>query len=192
MADMEPLAFIAHQLEPANKAQLDAGFGLLVKDYARYLESHPRDDAGGFWRVYRAFSEEETAGYGGSPFFQSAAETGVPAGLAEKAAAGEFDVAPLLDPSIEHEWLMIPGQRLLRRFAAEFKEVICGDGGPYQQFKNGLVGQEELPKVIAASVLAAGFSIAVFWYPLVVYIGLLLVKAGLATYCKTGGVGHVG
>ncbi len=192
MANLEPLSSLAGQLKRAEKPQLDAGFGLLIKDYARFLEAHPRDDAETFWRVYRAFSQEETASYGGSLFFQPAAETSVPAGLAEKAAAGQFDVAPLLDPSIEHEWLRIPGQRLLRRFAAEFKNVICGEGGPYQQFKTGLVGAEQLPSVIAASVLAAGFSIAAFWYPLAVYIGLLVVKAGLATYCKTGSVGHVG
>ena len=64
-----------------------------------------------------------------------------------------------------------------------------GKDGPYEQFcnpDNKLVGQAQLPMTIAGSILTSGFSPATFWYPLAVYVGLLLSKTLLKTYCKTG------
>jgi len=49
---------------------------------------------------------------------------------------------------------------------------------------NGLLGQAEIPMAIVRSVLAVGFPTAEIWYPLAVYFSLLLVKAGLKTYCE--------
>jgi hypothetical protein len=190
--DTHTLKQIEEQVQASDKIQLDAAFGVLVKDYAAYLASNPRDDAKLFEQVYADFSKEETASYGGSPFFRPAEEVGIPHGFAAQAAVGVFHLVDLNSRSIRHEWTTIPGQRLLRRFAKELKGAICGPGGPYEQSRNGLFGQADLPKTIAASILAAGFSPATFWYPLAVYLALLIVKAGLATYCKTGEVGNVG
>jgi len=67
----------------------------------------------------------------------------------------------------------------------KFKDTICGKDGPYEQFTKGLVGQAALPSSIASSILAAGFSVETVWYPLAVYLSLLLVKTGLKTYCET-------
>lgn len=192
--DSELLRRIVDQLSSTKKIQMDSGFGVLVKDYAHYLETNPREDASLFNKIYEEFTKEETASYGGSEFFRPADETGIPSGFAKEAASTVFELESLRSSSIIHEWTSIPGQRLLRRFAAEFKNVICGPSGPYEQFKikNNLLGQATLPTTIASSILAAGFSVATFWYPIAVYIALLIIKAGLATYCKTGEVGHVG
>jgi hypothetical protein len=72
----------------------------------------------------------------------------------------------------------------LNKFAKKFKETICGKGGPYEQFKDGLIGQEKLPVVIASSILTAGFTATAFWIPIVVYISLLIIKTGLKVYCE--------
>lgn len=190
--DNELLIQISEQIESAEKIQMDSGFGVLVKDYAHYLEINPRKDAALFTKIYKEFSNEETASYGGSEYFRPAGETGIPSGFAQEAVSAIFELENLRGPSIIHEWTSIPGQRILRLFAAEFKNVICGPGGPYEQFNNNLLGQASLPATIASSILVAGFSVATFWYPIAVYIGLLITKAGLATYCKTGELGHIG
>lgn len=175
-----------------NRDLLAAGLGVLAKDYATYLKANPRSDADTFERVFRDFEQEEIASYGGSDYYLPAVQTGIPSGFAEQAALGRIDVSPLNVSSIEHEWTRIPGQRLLRRFGQEFRNVICGSGGPHDQFQKNLLGQASLPTAIASSILTAGFSTAAFWTPLAVYLALLFIKSGLQTYCNTGDVGHVG
>ena len=54
----------------------------------------------------------------------------------------------------------------------------------YVNIEKGLLGQADLPVAIASSILTAGFSAATFWYPLAVYLALLLMKTGLKTYCE--------
>lgn len=79
---------------------------------------------------------------------------------------------------------MKAGKRLLLKFGDKFQAVICGKDGPYKQFERGLLKQADLPITIVATILTAGFSLATFWYPLGVYVGLLLVKTGLKSYCE--------
>ncbi|MGC3991462.1 MAG: hypothetical protein QM796_17610 [Chthoniobacteraceae bacterium] len=177
------------QIQTDSRDLLTAGLAVLAKDYAAYLKSIPRTDANTFERVFREFEQEETASYGGSPYFETPSQTGIPSGFAQQADSGTVDVTSLNDPSIEHEWTRIPGDRLLRRFGKEFRGVICGSDGPHEQFQKGLLGQATLPRTIAASILTAGFAGATFWTPLAVYIALLVIKAGLQTYCNTGDVG---
>lgn len=61
MTDNELLKQIAGQFESANRIQVDSGFGLLVKDYAHYLETNPCEDAALFNRIYAEFSSKEIA-----------------------------------------------------------------------------------------------------------------------------------
>ena len=98
-------------------------------------------------------------------------------------------MSSLISPAIVHEWTFKPGKRLLVKFGVKFKDTICGADGPYEQFTNGLIGQAALPATIAAKILTVGFSAATFWYPLAVYVSVLLVKAGLKTYCEAKNVG---
>lgn len=110
-------------------------------------------------------------------------ETGLrPGELTSRAAAGDPDVSPLA--GVEHEWLGYPGRELLARFGEAFHDVVCGPGGPYEQFQKGLLGLETLPGAIAAQILTVGFSASTLWVPLAVYVGVLVVKAGVNTYCE--------
>ena len=179
---------IVEDLKNLDEKQLYAGLAVISKDLTRYLESNPQPDAYLFNAVYSGFSGEERESWGGSPFFDPAEAHGIPTSLAEEAAHGAFDLSALKDPDIVHEWTVYPGRRLLERFGHEFKRTICGPNGPYEQFENGLVGQAQLPASIAMSILAAGISVATLGYPLAVYIALLLIKTGLATYCREGDI----
>jgi hypothetical protein len=110
--------------------------------------------------------------------------------LAAGAANGQPTIAPLSSEYIVHEWTVRPGEKLFKRFrekfGPKFKEVVCGKNGFYEQLNKGLLGQDKLPAAIAAQVLLIGFTPATFWYPLALYVGLLLVKTGLKTYCESG------
>jgi hypothetical protein len=168
-----------------------AGLAVLCKDIHGYLAKCPREDAKLFEEVVAAVNAEDGRRYGpttfpyDSPDFPYMWELArFPKGLAERAARGEIIINELADAAIRHEWTVKPGKKLLLKFAGKFKEVTCGKDGPYERFKNGLVGQADLPIVIAVQILTVGISTAVLWYPLAIYIGLLLVKTGLKTYCE--------
>lgn len=167
--ETEALQTISDELSTLDGTQLLAGLAVISKDLARYLESNQRDDAAPFDRVYKDFSLMETASWGGSEFFAAAKDVGIPDEMAEQFNLGKFDLNQLRDPSIIHEWTILPGQRLLERFGREFKNTICGPGGPYELFNKNLVGQAELPVTIAATILKSGISMATLWYPSGVY-----------------------
>jgi len=163
---------------------LTAGLAVLSKGVNEYLLENPREDATLFNEVFSSTLEVEKQRFEGSPFFAPLKEAGLPIGIAEAAASGTPDLRPLGDPSIVHEWTVGPGEQLLRKFGEKLKDTICGKDGPYEKFKKGLLGQADLPATIVSTILAVGFSAATFWYPLAVYVGLLLIKVGLKTYCE--------
>jgi hypothetical protein len=177
--------------------QYYVGLAVLVRDMHRYLETHPRDDSTLFHDVVTAVHTDDAARYGSDAAFPNyggrlanEAEA-LPVGMAAAADQGHPTLKALSNnPSIVHEWTFKPGKRLfnhfLQKFGREFKEVICGDGGPYQQVMkdDGLLGQANLPNVIAGTLLTGVFGGATFWAPLAVYIAILLVKTGLKTFCE--------
>jgi len=164
-----------------------AGLAVLSRDMHRYLAEHPREDAKVFEEVVSLVNGEDSRlyGRGAFPSYDGVPEAGtLPQGFALAADTGEFLISSLGDRAIVHEWTFKPGKRLFVKFCSKFKGTICGKDGPYEQFENKLVGQAALPTTIASAVLAAGFSAATFWYPLAVYLSVLLVKTGLKTYCE--------
>jgi hypothetical protein len=169
-----------------------AGLTVLAKDVAEYLAAtgHFGGDASLFQEVYTISldSEREYWQKHGPGLFLPLQEARLPSGFAAGAAAGklDLDLTPLSNANIIHDWTRYPGRDLLQQFAIKFKETICGKDGPYEKFQDGLIGQSDLPLVIASTILTVGFSTATFWYPLAAYIGFLLTKAVLKTYCETG------
>jgi len=163
-----------------------AGLAVLARDMHHYLAEHPRADAAFFEQVVSLVHSEDSERYGGGAFpnYEGLPTDDLPQGFASAADAGQFIIAPLGDRAIVHEWTFKPGKRLFVKFCSKFNDTICGKDGPYEQFTNGLVGQAALPTTIASAVLAVGFSAATFWYPLAVYLSILLVKTGLKTYCE--------
>jgi hypothetical protein len=161
-----------------------AGLAVLARDMHQYIAEHPREDAGLFAEVVSAVHDVESTRYGDGAFpnYANLPATSLPTGMAAAADAGKLAILPLRDPAIVHEWTTKAGKRLFVKFGAKFKSVICGPDGPYVQ-SNGL--GSALPTTIMGAILAAGFSAATFWYPLAVYLSLLLIKTGLKTYCET-------
>jgi hypothetical protein len=188
----ELLRDLVDQAKDRDAKLLAAGLTVLAKDVAEYLAATARPEEGAqlFQELYLAGLNEERQYWEayGPNLFSTLEKAGLPFGFAQAATEGKADVFLLGDRSIMHEWTTFPGRDLLKEFATKFKETICGKDGPYEKLMNGLIGQADLPITIAGAILAVGFSAATFWYPLAVYVGLLLAKAALKTYCETGEV----
>jgi hypothetical protein len=106
--------------------------------------------------------------------------------LSSAAALGQPTVAALGGQDVIHEWTFKPGKKLFVRFlqksgARVIETVFCKDG-PYEQFKKGLLDRNALSMTIASAILTESFSPQVFWYPLAVYLGLLLYKTSTRAF----------
>jgi hypothetical protein len=173
--------------------QVYAGLAVLAKDLDTYLAQSDNEDAALVQEVIAEIKAQEQPRYGpvafpyDDPAFPYKGELErFPQGLAARAAAGNPTVNELGAPLIVHEWTVKAGKRLFLKFGEKFRVVICGENGPYELFERDLLKQSELPVAIVAQILVAGLSTATLWYPLAVYIGLLIVRTGLKTYCEPG------
>lgn len=174
--------------------RLFAGLGLLARQYADALRHQRRPDDEAFFRIFDQvdgkmpgfeFPDDNLAEYKGPRCEQLLVQYAMDQTPSESViAASPATIASIPSSELINEWTFLPGKEFFERFKAQWKITICGKDGPYDKFKNGLVGQAELPATLAATVLATGFGAAAFWYPLAIYIALLLIKTGLATYCE--------
>ena len=170
--------------EVLENGQIYAGLSVLTRDMYSYLKSHPQDDATLIEDIVHQVFAEETYGDQSFPKYVGLPYETLPTQFASVAAAGQPNITDLGSRDIVHEWTVKPGKRLFLKFRAKFKETICGKNGPYEMFQDNL-GQSDLPKKIVEAILLSGvISPATFWYPLAVYIAILLVKTGLKTYCE--------
>lgn len=179
-------AGLRFELEDYAVGQLYAGLAVLARDMHLYLNENPRYDAALFQEVVSLVNSEECKANGvkAFPYYEGLHIADLPQHLAAAAALGRPIVEPLGDRHIVHEWTFKPGKRLFIKFGKKFKETICGQDGPYEQFNKNLLGKAGLPSTIATQILLAGFSPATFWYPLAVYMSILLIKTGLKVYCE--------
>jgi hypothetical protein len=83
------------------------------------------------------------------------------------------------------EW----GKDFVARFREQLKKSICSKGGPYDSFLKGLAAEKDIPKLIAISILGGVPEIAAMTAAkmIAVYIALIVVKSGIAAYCKSDG-----
>jgi hypothetical protein len=170
---------------------LYAGLSVLARDMYAYLANYPRDDSAAFQEVVMEVSAVERRLHHGVAFptYEDQPIDFPPTGLADDAASGKPTVKPLGDPKLVHERTVIPGKMLfetfLTKFGIKFKDAICGKNGPYQQLEKRQALLTALPTAIAIDILKHSFSNDTLWYPLAVYIAVLLVRAGLKTYCES-------
>lgn len=188
--DQDHIAELVDQAKGRDEQMLLSGLTVLTKDLAEYFAAtgHGGEDAQLLHGVYSGALGKERDYWmtHGPQLFQTLREAGLPQGFAADAVHGRPDLTRLSDTTIVHEWTSGPGRDLLERFGASFKDTICGTDGPYEQLQNGLLGQAGLPASIAASIVTSGLASGTFWLPLAVYLGLLISKATLKTYCESG------
>lgn len=137
----------------------------------------------------------------GSQLFQSIANSGLPNGFSEAAMAGDFEKIEFQKEETPEEpptdeapakpvlqlWLSYPGWAMFKCFRDKYKPALCdATNGIFQQFDNGTItSQEELAEKLATELLKTEFTCNTFWYPFVVYMSVLMVKALPTPYCST-------
>ncbi len=77
------------------------------------------------------------------------------------------------------------GKGFFEKFKEQFRVTICSKGGPYEQFVKGMVTKKDLPKFIAIAILGGASALGgvLITNLIAVYLALLVVQTGLATYC---------
>ncbi len=168
--------------------QLYSGFAVLTRDMYRYLQKNHRMDAEVFLNLVNDVHTEEMAIYGDKAF---PIYSGIPDQLASldmaMADKGEpLDLTLLSDDSILHEWHFKPGKRFLVKLSRSFdiRDAVCRAAGP----RDFVSKVEKLVKAgavvkVSEAILAATFSSAVFWYPLVAYTAVYILNQGFDAYC---------
>jgi len=185
----EQIQKMINQVEHLNDDMLYSGLTILAKDINEYKgESRSMKDEGlpSFYEVFNATMGEERSYWEvhGNNLFVPLADQQQPHGFARLAEEqNQFDLSPLTAASIHHEWFNIPGRKMFRQFADKFRDTICEKGGPRDQFK-GFVQKNKLPAALTTAILSGGFTVAAFWYPIAVYVGLLIARTGLDVYCE--------
>ena len=107
---------------------------------------------------------------------------------------------PLDDPDKLARWLkrsqtdertLSTGQRLLEKFGRNFKETICGKGGPYELFNKTDLHRiaSRISKVIVTSFIGTpfigtSFALASVWVSFATVLAWAIIKPGLKTYCE--------
>jgi len=176
---------VVTQVERLNDGQLYAGLTLMCKDI---LIDPIKTKNNELAVMVDGVFKEQQAIFGGSPLFheEPVYKMSDMSGITIKKGWYNGEIPSLLmDPAIVHEWTSMPGQKLFEKFKEKFKDVICkGDDSIYMKMEKGLLGQADLPVTIVSTILASGIAVSTFWIPIIVYFALLLIKAGLKTYCE--------
>lgn len=180
------LQTMVKELDDLDERQLEAGLGVILKDTLQYLFTAPRSDDVLFRELVNDViaEEQKTKTPAQHRLIYVDPNDPVPTGIVASVVKGERDLSSLRNPEIQHEWTIYPARKFLKKFNAKLKKNICGRNGVYGQFKKNMLGQADLPTAIAATIVTGHFSPAAVWYPLAAYVGLLIVKSGLDTYCE--------
>jgi hypothetical protein len=180
------LQTMVQQLEGLDERQLEAGLGVILKDTLQYLFTAPRSDDVLFRELVNDViaEEQKTKTLPQHRLIYVDPNDPVPIGIVASVVKGERDLSRLRSPEIQHEWTIYPARKFLKKFNAKLKKNICGRNGVYGQFKKNMLGQADLPTAIAATIVTGHFSPESVWFPLAAYVGILIAKSGLDTYCE--------
>lgn len=199
------------QVKDAKLGLLFAGLTVLVKDTADYINANGLNDAASetlrgaylemlnhdryYWEAF------------GPKLYLSLPDAGLPYGIAKAASHCDFNLAKLAkpaEPGIEYEWTIAPGWHCFETYTQEIKADILGGrtlvelkawfctgcdpkdpkdckdpNEPKDPFKPFAALIERIAR---RSSFGPGF-----WYPLMLYVTLLLVKTDFRTLADSGG-----
>lgn len=181
------------QVKDLKLGLLLAGFTVLVKDTESYANANGLNDAASE-TLRGAFLDMlnydryywETFGPG---LFLALLDAGLPYGIAKAASQCNFDLGKLTEPGIEHEWTRAPGWHCFNTYSSQIKDDILRDTdletlkGTFWNAKEPYEPFAALTEKLArTSRFGPGF-----WYPLMLYLTVLIVKTDFRTLADSGG-----
>jgi hypothetical protein len=176
-------------LASASDRQLYAGFAVLAKDMEEYLTQvvvAADDESKAIQETSATFREvvAEVESFKPKDLSALRQDSTLPTGFAKQARRGKASVDSLLDSAIDKPWTITLGQEFWHEFANRLKANICGPHGLYAAVKKGQESKVAAPVALITAVLEGSHSYSTLWYPLAVYVGLLIVRTGLDVYCE--------
>ncbi len=166
---------------------LFAGFTVLVKDTESYTDANGLNDAASELLRAAYLDMLNYDRYYWETFFpelyRTLSEAGLPFGIAKAASQCNFDLSPLTDPLIEHEWTRAPGWHCFETYTSQIKDDILRETD-LEKLKSTFWNAKEPYEPFAALTkkLAKTSSFGPgFWYPLMLYVTLLLVETDFKT-----------
>jgi len=173
------LQALVKKIDPLDTEQLLSGLTTLSKDMAEYLTARAlfQDDAKQFFMVYwpalslnRRYWEQF-----GPCLYATMEDSGLPYRFAKRAEQGNPEVQEIIDHNTIQPWTSQPGWELMKGYRRELNDAICGDNTddePIDQLRH----RWEKAYHLSRRLLRKGFSSESFWYPLVAWLSVLLIK----------------
>ena len=191
------------QVKDLELGPLLSGLTILAKDTATYLTAHGvNNEMGeGFRLAYLGMLSENR--YYWERFRQKLylplGEARLPEGFASGASNGNWDLQRLLEADLDHDWLRAPGWHFLKTYSGQRKTDIlrgltlgdlgtafCEGRNPYKRESNGVADQDDTNPYkpiegLVGRLIGSDQEWGGFWYPVMLYLALLLHKTNFET-----------
>ncbi len=196
----EAIEDLAQSISSFPRENLLAAISILVADLDQFKNELDPHDAAFFTETFEPIIAEERRDHGGRTIFtpenKGRLATGIAEAYVKRAPRNRraFGWRHTLDPmhqsmlasdEIINELTIGTGARISAKFAEKCKDVICGKSGPYEMFVKHSASQKALEAKIGVAILGLGIATWSPLVPLVTYLAVLLVKAGLKTLCES-------
>lgn len=191
------------QVRDLDLGRLLSGLTILVKDTEIYLTAYGLDNAvaEGFRLAYLGMLSDNRYYWEqfGRNLYLPLKEAGLPEGFASDANNCRADLGPLIDASRDIEWLRAPGWHFLKTYSGQrktdilrgltledLKSAFCEGRNPYKRESNSVADQEDTNPYkpiegVVGRLIGSDQEWGGFWYPVMLYLALLLHK----TDCET-------
>lgn len=191
------------QVKDLELGLLLSGLTILVKDTEIYLTAYGLDNAmaEGFRLDYLSMLSDNRYYWEkfGPNLYLPLKEAGLPEGFASSAAKCKADLGPLTDFSLETEWLRASGWHFLKTYSGQrkndilrditledLKAAFCEGRNPYKRDSNGVCDQKDTNPYkpiegLVGRLIGSDQEWSEFWYPVMLYLALLLHKTNFTT-----------
>jgi hypothetical protein len=200
---IDSLEAMFRQVKDLELGLLLSGLTILVKDTATFLTAYGLDDemAEGFRLAYLDMLSDNRYYWDkfGPELYLSLKDAGLPDGLASDAAKCKADLLPLTNGDLETEWLRAPGWHFFQIYSGqrrndilrdttleELKEAFCEGNDPYgREQEDTCTDKTSDPykpiEGLVKRLSGTDHESKKFWYPVMLYLALLLKKTNFTT-----------
>ncbi len=201
--DADLLKLMYRQVKTLELGPLLWGLTILAKDTATYLTVHGiNNEVGeGFRLAYLDMLSDNRYYWEnfGPKLYLPLGEAFLPEGFASAASNCNWDLQPLLEGDLDHEWLRAPGWHFLKIYSGqrkndilrditlgELRAAFCNGRNPYKREIHGVAAQEDANPYtpiegLVGRLIGSDQEWGGFWYPVMLYLALLLHKTDFET-----------
>jgi hypothetical protein len=177
------------QVKGIDIRQALAGLTILMKDTAEFLTAKGyRDPATASFRVVFLDTLNEDRFYWesfGPALYASLTDNQLPHGVVDQANRGQFDVTPVTKANnIFHEWTHFVGWCFFKKFSQKHGSAAIGEQGLAKDKQMLCTETEENVVKVAQRLLDKEFTDKGYWFPLVIFLALLIVRTKFETIAE--------